>query len=525
MRPEEGEVRDPARGKYDDVVVGSGFGGAFAALPLVRAGARVLMLERGPWVARGPTNWALDGSLDLTAFKSKEAPYRVLSGGVAPLMHSCSCVGGASVFYGGVALRLRRSDFEPRRELDGSGAAWPLRYEDLEPYYARAEEILGVAGTPGGDPSEPPRSGPYPQAPPPLSPTSRLIAEAGRSLGLRPFPLPLAINHRSGDGRAPCRCCTTCDTFACAISAKNDVATAVLPELLGRGLELRPLTVATGLKRRGRRVIEVEAVDKVAGARVVFAADRVLLAGGALASPHLLLASGLAASNPAGDAVGRYLTRHCAAIVYGLFRGLPDGGRLFHKQVGFHDLYHGDGVAGGPDGQLGSIQQVQSPPEGLIRARLRVNLNGFVPRLLARTTGLLVLAEDQPRAENRVTIDSSRTDAFGVPQLVVSYRHSRRDERARNALMRRARAVLREAGAFLFYRHDIRTFSHAGGTVRFGEDERSAPVDPWCRFRGLENLFVVDSSVMPTAGGVNPSLTIAANALRAGERLAREGGP
>ena len=94
----------------------------------------------------------------------------------------------------------------------------------------------------------------------------------------------------------------------------------------------------------------------------------------------------------------------------------------------------------------------------------------------------------------------------------MSYRESKRDERARDVLARRARAVLREAGAFLFYRHDVKTFSHAAGTVRFGDDARSAPLDRWCRFRGLPNLYVVDASIMPTSGTVNPSLTIATNA-------------
>jgi choline dehydrogenase-like flavoprotein len=506
-----------ARRDYDAIVVGSGFGAAFAALPLVHAGARVLMLERGPWVSRGPWNWEAQGSFDLTPYKASGVPYRALAGGVSPLMDACACVGGASVFYGGVSLRLRSFDFEPRADLARAGARWPIAYSDLEPYYARAEEILGVGGDAGADPCEPPRSGPYPHAAPPLSPTSRLIAGSARSLGLTPFPLPLAVNQTNGP-RVPCQACTTCDTFACAISAKNDVATAVLPDLLRRGLELRPRTLVTGLEVQGGRIAEVEAVDTAAGRRVTYRAGTVLLGAGALSSPHLILASGLAARNPAAHAVGAYLTRHCVAIHYGLFRRLPDDGQVFHKQVGFHVTGSGPGE---PDGPLGLIQQVQSPPEGLIRQRLRVNLNGWVPRLVKRATGLLVLAEDEPRPENNVSIDRSKVDRFGLPQLVVTYRESRRDERARDALSRRAHAVLREAGAFLFYRHVVKTFSHAAGTLRFGDDPRVAPLDPWGRFRGISNLFVVDASALPTSGTVNPSLTIAAHALRVGARLAQ----
>jgi choline dehydrogenase-like flavoprotein len=517
MRTRRGNTA-AARRDYDAVVVGSGFGAAFATLPLFHAGARVLMLERGPWVPRGPWNWGPQGSFDLTPYKATEVPYRVLAGGTSPLMEACSCVGGASVFYGGVSLRLRTSDFEPRADFTRTGATWPFRYADLEPYYSRAEEILGVGGEAGADPFEPPRSRPFPHAAAPLSETSRLIAGAAHSIGLTPFPLPLALNRTAG-ARVACQSCTTCDTFACAISAKNDVASAVLPDLLRRGLELRSRTLVTGLQVRGDRIAQVEAIDTAAGERVTFRAGMVLLGAGALSSAHLILASGLAARNPAGDLIGTHLTRHCVAIVYGLFRRLPDEGQVFHKQVGFHVAGSGPGD---PDGPLGLIQQVQSPPEGLIRKRLRMDLNGWVPRLAKRATGLLVLAEDEPRPENHVSIDRSKIDQFGLPQLVVTYRESRRDEQARDALSRRARAALREAGAFLFYRHKVKTFSHAAGTVRFGDDPRKAPLDPSCRFRGLSNLFVVDASALPTSGTVNPSLTIAANALRVGTRLARE---
>ncbi len=513
-------ARRPRRRGYDAVVVGSGFGGAFAALPLVRAGAKVLMVERGEWVERGPHNWAHRGSFDLTPHVWKDSPYRVLRGGVAPLIGTCACVGGASVFYGGVALRLRPADFKARPELAGAGVEWPYTAAELAPSYAEAERILGVSGVAGADPTEPLRDEPYPTSPAPLSGTAALVATAGERLGLHPFPLPLAINYREG-ARPACRACTTCDTFACAVSAKNDVASAVLPGLLDAGLELFPGCVATRLVARGRRLTGVDLVDVSSGSRSSVRAGRVILAAGALGSPHLILASGLPALSPAAEIVGRYLTRHCAAILYGLFRSLPDEGRVFHKQVGFHDFYHGGD--GGPPGHTGAIQQVQSPPEGLIRERLPFEVNGLLPRLLSHVTGLLVLAEDQPARENAVAVDRARTDRFGLPQLAIRYHHSERDEAARRALLRHARAILKEAGALAFYTHEIRTFSHAGGTLRMGQNPRTSPLDGWCSFRGVENLSVADASALPVAGGVNPSLTIAANALRVGEHLAREG--
>jgi choline dehydrogenase-like flavoprotein len=114
-------------------------------------------------------------------------------------------------------------------------------------------------------------------------------------------------------------------------------------------------------------------------------------------------------------------------------------------------------------------------------------------------------------------------DPFGLPRLVVEHRYSPRDLAARRFLVGQARRILRRAGARATFAWRVSTFSHAIGTVRMGEDPRTAPLDPSCRYRGLANLLVTDGSVFPTAAGVNPSLTIAANALRAGRLMADAG--
>jgi choline dehydrogenase-like flavoprotein len=506
----------------DAVVIGSGFGGAMAAHELVAAGLDVLMLERGGWVARGPDNWGPRGSVDLTPFASWEAPYRVVAGGNGPRLASYSCVGGPSVFFGGVSMRFRVEDFAVDRAIvDDSGAAWPFGYTDLEPWYSRAETLLGVAGEAGADPTEPFRSAPYPQVPGPLSDTSRRIAGAATALGLAPFRLPLAINYADGPGRQACIACPTCDTFACAIGAKNDLATTVLPDLLAHGLELRPETVVTRLLVGKDRVDGVETYDKRSGRTEVVRARQVLLAAGALGTPHLLLASRLDDRNPAGHLVGRHLMRHCNAIVFGVFAGRADPRREFHKQIGVHDFYFGSDDPRGPAGKLGSIQQLPTPPADLVRAEVPGVLGPLVAPAVEHVTGLLVMAEDQPRAENHVRADWSRRDTYGLPELVVEHRYTERDGRARDALVRQSRRILRRAGAPLSYVHHIKTFSHAVGTVRCGDDPATAPLDPMCRFRGMENLHVIDASFMPTSAGLNPSLTISANALRVGAAVAR----
>jgi choline dehydrogenase-like flavoprotein len=512
--------RTPPVPEYDAVIVGSGFGGTMAAHELVSAGWRVLMVERGDWVARGPHNWSPEGVGPLTPHYSLDTPYRVLAGGEKDVMGSFTCVGGPSVFYGGVSLRFRVRDFEPAPEIVGDSAAcWPFGYDAVEADYTRAERIIGVAGERGDDPTDPPRSERHPHPGGALAPTSRRIWDAASQLGLHPFRLPLAFNHSRGNGREPCVACGTCDLFACAIGAKNDLATAVLPGLRRRGLVLRPRTVAVRLVARSGRVRLLECVDRDDGSRIRVSARVFVLAGGALASPHLVLASGLDRESPARPAVGRYLMRHWNAVVAGLFPWPPEPEGQFHKQVGIHDYYFGDDELSSPSGKLGGLQQLATPPPALLKNGLPWAVGAALQPIVPRITGLLAIAEDQPYLGNGVAVDASQRDRFGLPQLLVTHRYSRRDRAAGHALTDRARRLLRRAGAWATRVHEIRTFSHAVGTLRMGSDARTAPVDPEGRFRGIENLYVADASVFPTSAAVNPSLTIAASALRIGRRL------
>lgn len=504
---------------YDAIIIGSGFGGAGVAHALVSAGRSVLMLERGDWVPRGPDNWLPGSAGMLTPHYSHDSPILANTDRGASRHGGYFLVGGPSVFYGGVSLRFREADFLPAAEFAGdSGASWPFRYEDLERWYGRAEALIGVAGESGVDPTEPQRSTPFPYAPGRLATISERLAGAARSLGLHPFRLPLAINH-AAPGRSPCVACTTCDGFACAISAKNDLATTVLPSLIAGGMELQSGVVVTRLETDGTRVTGVEGIHRESGVRARWQARQVILSAGALASPQLLLASGLEQRNPAGHAVGRYLQRHLNGIVFGLFPSPPDPVGEFHKQIGIHDYYFGaDGVAA-PTTKVGSLQQLVTPPIGLVKANVPRPVGAIAGPLVGRLTGFLIMAEDQPQARNAVTIDAGRPDRYGLPTIQVSHRYSARDRASGVVLRKAGRRILRRAGAWFFYNHPIDTFSHAAGTVRMGEDPTTAPLDPDCRFRGIDNLSVVDASFMPTTGAVNPSLTILANALRVGHSL------
>jgi choline dehydrogenase-like flavoprotein len=492
---------------WDAIVIGSGFGGAMAAWPLVQAGARVLMLERGGWVGRGPDNWSDHGAGLITPSYNHDTPYTVSAGGRRYTAGSWNCVGGQSVYYGGASFRFRPPDFLTNERIVGdSGAAWPFRYEDIEPFYTLAEQLLGIAGTTG--PTDPPRSAAYPQEAAPLSASARRIADAGARVGLTPERIPLAISF---DGRASARACTrcgTCDGYACAAEAKNDLATGVIPSLIRQGMRLRTNTTCARLIRQGGRIAVVECVDRINGERLAFRADQVILAAGTLATPHLLLSSNLGRINPAGRAVGRYLTRHRNAVVLGLFARQPNPAREFDKQVVFLDHY----------AEAGSIQQL-TPALGLVRSYLPRGLRAAGARVVAQAAGLIVIAEDQPREANGVTLDWTTPDRFGLPRLRVHHEYTAADEAATAILTGSAIRVLHEAGARLFWLHSIETFSHALGTVRMGVDESTAPLDADGRYRGIDNLYVTDGSALPRSAGLNPSLTIAANALRVGSRL------
>ncbi len=489
---------------WDVVIIGSGFGGAMVAHRLVAAGARVLMLERGDWVARGAAAWRADASLAFTPAYARDIPYRCDAGGHGKTIGGYACVGGPSVYFGGVALRFRAADFTGDRDVVAdSGARWPYDYAELAPWYDEAERLLGIAGDDRGDPTAPPRARPYDHAPAPLAAVSTQLRDAARARGLSPFHLPLAID------RARCIGCGTCDTFACAIEAKNDVATTLLRPLIARGLVLQPRTIAVRLEAERDRVTRLHVVRRDTGAREVICAPRFVLAAGALGSAHLVLASRLDELSPARGAIGRHLMRHANAIVMGLYRTPPE--RVFHKQLAIHDWYFGDGHG---LGKLGGVQQMMTPPVELVRAHVPRPLRPLAG-LVEHATGLLCIAEDQPRRENRVWVDWHIRDAYGLPQLVIEHAHSRRDERARDVLVGHARRLLAATGARLAVRHDVKTFSHALGTLRMGD-----VVDRDGRFRGTANLWITDGSTLPLSAGVNPSLTIAATALRAASSIA-----
>ena len=490
---------------WDAVVIGSGLGGALAAQRLSEAGARVLVLERGRWPHRDEGDWNPRAILSDLRYRGR-TPLSVRQLGdrrFHPLPMN-ETVGGMSVFYGGASLRLRPPDFD----------RWPFDYHDLEPFYTEAERLLGVHGAAGADPFEPPRSGPYPFASIPWSAPAERIRRAGEGLGFHPFPIPLAINF-SGAERPRCVRCNTCDGFPCAIDAKNDAA-GILRRAEGKGLTVRAGIVVSRLQIRGARIVGAEGVDQESGEAVSFEAPLFVLAAGALGSPAILLRSGIG-ERPDGPGIGRYLMRHCNAVVAGLFPFRTNPEAVFHKQVCFTDFYdearERDGLA------VGVIQDIYTPDAGVVRRAAGKVAGAFLAKpLVDRLQNLLCVAEDEPDPANRVFLGDA-TDALGMTRIRVEHRYRKTDHDRLRLLVRRARKVLRAAGALATHVWPVSSFSHAVGTLRMGNDGDDAPLDPAGRVRGFDNLFVTDGSTFPASGGVNPSLTIAAGALRIAEGI------
>ncbi|MFQ5890533.1 MAG: GMC family oxidoreductase [Gemmatimonadota bacterium] len=513
----------PSGRHWDAVVIGSGFGGSTVALKLAEAGMSVLVLERGRWVDRDESAWSTH-AIHIDQKYRGQTPFEAHAPGLRGLVYPNHTVGGNSVFYGAVSFRHRADDFRRRSRFGDASPErvfvdWPFSYQDLAPYYDQAERLLGVVGVAGVDPTEPPRDSDYAGAPPPYATPARRVARAARKLGLRPFPIPLAINSNGGNGRSRCVRCLTCDLYPCKIGAKNDLCVTVLPEAVRHGAVIADRVTATALVRKRGRITGVQYLDLDTGETGTISTALAVVSGGAIGSPRLLLASGLGEVEPNGGLIGRYLMRHCSGVVAGFFTAITNPERRFHKQVAITDFYSGGPNGGGPVGPWGMIQSLQVPPPEFIKMVMPFPSDLIGTLSHKRNIFLMCLAEDVPQFDNRVTLHPEKTDLYGQPIAMVRYEHHPDDLARRSALYRVAKRIMRKAGAWAWVHMATRSFSHAAGTCRCGTDPAHAVLDPMCRFFGIPNLFVVDASFMPTSGAVNPSLTIAANGLRVGEYI------
>ncbi len=493
-------------GRFDVVIIGSGVGGGCIAHVLAPTGARIVILERGRRMPREDRNWDPEAVYADAAYKSDERWTDGSGRSFRPgqFYH----VGGHTKVFGATMFRFRREDFCAMEHAVGLSPAWPIEYDTLEPYYARAERLFGVHGEAGADPTEPPRSGPYPYPPLRHNPAIAEVAERLRAQGLRPFPIPSSVQDHAGGA---CVRCNTCDGFPCRLGAKGDAETCLIDPVLQHGnvaLRTEALVVRLLADASGRRIEAAELADgtQVRGDLFVLAAGAVNSAAILLRSVHAKHPSGLA--NSSGMVGRHYMNHNCTAVM--AIRPLRANREPFQKTLALNDFYLGDGEGGPP---LGNLQLLGKIMEPMLRAEIR-----SVPRpvrawLAAHSVDWYAMSEDLPHAESRVRVR-------GDGAVVLDWRRS--NLAAHKALVAKARRMLRAAGfpIVLTKAFSKDTPSHQCGTVRFGHDPADAPLDPFCKAFDHENLYVVDASFFPSSAAVNPALTVAAQALRAGEHIA-----
>jgi choline dehydrogenase-like flavoprotein len=487
----------------DIIIIGSGMGGATLAAGLAASGRRVLIVERGERLLDSPEARDPAAIFQRGHFKPAEVWHDANGQPFNP--GNYAFVGGNTKFYGAVLLRYREADFSPLRHMGGTTPGWPIPYAALEPFYTRAEELYRVRGDAEADPSEPPHSAPYPFPPVPDEPEIATLRLAFTRQGLHVGPLPLGIDLDRWLARAP----TTWDAFPDTTGAKSDAESCGLVAAL-RDPNITLLTAARVIRLRaeGRQVTGVE-VER-AGAREVISAPVVCLSAGAVMSAALLLASAND-EHPTGlanlsDQVGRNFMNHnlTGMVAYNPFRRNRS---VYEKTIQFNDWY----LTGGPQGEpLGNIQMLGRITGPILAGEAGLPL--WLARHVAdRSIHIMAMSEDLPDQSSRVLWKNG-----GV---VLDWK--RTNVAAHDLLVKRLTRAMRRAGWPIVLSRGFPKSkpSHQCGTARMGVDPATSVVDVNLRAHDLDNLYIVDASVLPTSAAVNPSLTIAALALRAADHI------
>ncbi|MDQ3138749.1 MAG: GMC family oxidoreductase [Gemmatimonadota bacterium] len=504
---------------YDVIIIGTGAGGGTLAQRLAPSGKRILILERGGFLPREKQNWDSTAVFQDMRYHTSEQWYDAEGKSFRP--HTGYFVGGNTKVYGGAMFRLRERDFETVQHRGGVSPEWPVKYRDFEPYYRQAELLYDVHGQRGVDPTEPPMSADYPFPPFAHEPRIQELHDRLQKHGHVPFPVPLALKRDDRDPlHSPCIRCSTCDGFPCLIDAKADAdLNGIRPALRHPDVTLELNAKVTRL-RADRSAREVSAVEAdVNGVAHRFYGDLVVVAAGAINSAALLLRSasdkhphGLANSS---DQVGRNYMRHLNGAMLGLSRRRNPV--VFQKTLALNDYYWGEADFPFP---MGHIQLLGKTDRGLLAADAPWFAPGFALDQMARhSVDWWVTAEDLPHPGNRVMV--GRDGAIHLQQRDRYYEHFdrlvarwKRELRAVDAASRRHPLSL-----YLFKKIPAMGVAHQNGTCRFGDDPRTSVLNAFCQTHDVDNLYVVDGSFFCSSGAVNPSLTIAANALRVGDHL------
>jgi choline dehydrogenase-like flavoprotein len=459
---------------------------------------------------------------------------------VTPIEHEyqnlASGVGSGTVVYGGQAWRFHPDDFRMASRYgipDGSSLTdWPFGYDELGPWYERAEWEIGVAGSAGSDPNEGWRRRAYPMPPFPTYAAARVLREGAATMGIRTFSPPLLINSIPHDGRLACIECGSCVGFPCPTDAKNGTQNTVIPRALATGrCDLMTSAMVARIKTDDRgMVIGVDFIgsDKRPG---TIRATAVVVAAGAIETARLLLMSASAFEpnglGNANDLVGRNLQGHYYPSVYGLFKEDVQLSRGPGVTIATTDFSHGnEGVIGGAlladDFVISPIAlwHLGFPPD---LPRWGIEAKNFMREHYRHVMLVKGPVHEIPNPECRITLAPTVRDRHGLAVARLSGVAHIETVRTARYIQRKARAWVEAAGAVKTWSREIQqvlsAHSHQAGTCRMGADPKRSVTDTFGRVWGHANLFVADGSLHPTNGAYNPALTIMALAFRNAEHI------
>jgi choline dehydrogenase-like flavoprotein len=509
--------------RFDVIIIGTGAGGGTLAHALAPSGKKILLLERGDFLPRESENWDPDPVFVQGRYISPDTWYDPDGKPFQPQVHYF--VGGATKLYGAALYRLRPQDFGELKHIDGVSPAWPLSYDDFEPWYSKAEQLYQVHGLHGEDPIEGHWSQQYPWPAVSHEPRIQQLSDDLTAAGYHPYHAPSGIMldeaHRA---MSTCIRCTWCDGYPCLVHAKSDAESiAVRPAIASPNVTLLVNAEVVKLETdpSGRTVTGVVVARD--GAQETYQSDVVALSAGASNSAKILLASANDA-HPNGlangsDQVGRNYMFHNSKAVVALSKEPNDS--VFQKTLAVNDFYFG---AKDYDWPVGQIQMVGKSNAEAMKGE-EPKLTKLAPHWsLAETARHAVdfwlTTEDLPTPENRVTLDKDGN-------VHLAYRSTNDEEASR--LYHELKEILNHTGLAdhhvldkNFYMHmsiPIAGVAHQVGTCRFGDDPGTSVLDPNCKAHELDNLYVVDTSFFPSIGAVNPALTAMANAMRVGAHL------
>jgi choline dehydrogenase-like flavoprotein len=537
----------------DVVVVGAGAAGGVVAEQLALAGLRVVLLERGRLQKYSETRHDELRSQRTTvlgnAFGPDDEHYVRLAqmgdGTFQKVVPSegaynnvAACVGGGTFSYGAMSWRYMEQDFKMRSVYgapEGSTLEdWPIRYQDLAPFYEKAEWEIGVSGKAGANPFESSRSKPYPMPPLPFNREASLLAPAARKLGWHPFPIPMAINSVPYQGRPACIACPHCVGFACEVNAKNSTALTTIPRAIAtKHCELRTNCIASRILMDGSKSTGVEYFQNDTlyeqPCRVV------VVSCSATESPRLLFNSatklfprGLGNNH---DWVGRNLQGHAYSGAFGLFDQDLFDGLGPAARIALCDFNHGlpNGLKGGA---MIANEFIRLPYYFARRfippqvPRWGIEHKRFVRKNYKQSAGAMGPVQEMPVFDSRVESAPDLRDHWGIPSLRISGRRHPHDMEVGRFIAEKCEQWLKAAGATFTWRSvagpGVSGGQHQAGTCRMGDDPKTSVVDRYCRIHDLDNVYVVDGSVHVNNGGFNPALTIQAIAYWASARMVRE---